>query len=211
MIYTLSILALLTGTICIRAKYKVSKYQLLIFKSLTLILIISIVLIFPTTEQKYKLLILSGLLFSLLGDVYLIFPKQHFKKGLIAFLVGHICYIVAFIVSTGIHYTVWIYLPLATIGIIYLKNIVPYLGKTTIPIIIYVIIIAIMGWMALERLYSLRTIGALIAASGAVLFMISDSILAMNKFRKSFHSAELIILSTYFIAQWFLALSVIIQ
>lgn len=211
MIYTLSILVFLSGILCIRAKYKVSKYQLLIFKPLTLILIISIVLIFPTTEEKYKLFILSGLLFSLLGDVYLIFPKQHFKKGLIAFLVGHICYIIAFIVSTGIHYTVWIYLPIATIGIIYLKNIVPYLGKTTIPIIIYVIIIAIMGWMALERLYSLRNIGALIAASGAVLFMISDSILAMNKFRKSFQSAELIILSSYFTAQWFLAFSVIVQ
>ncbi len=211
MIYTLSILAFISGILCIRAKYRVSKYQLLIFKPLTLILIISIVLFFPTIEQKYKLLILSGLLFSLLGDVFLIFPKQHFKKGLIAFLVGHICYIVAFIVSTGIHYTVWIYLPIIIVGIIYLKNIVPYSGKTTLPLIIYVIIITIMGWMALEGLNSLRTTGALFAASGAVLFMISDSILAMNKFRKSFHSAELIILSTYFIAQWFLAFSVILQ
>ena len=157
------------------------------------------------------MLILSGLLFSLLGDVFLIFPKQHFAKGLIAFLIGHIFYIIAFIVSTGFHCTVWIYLPIAIVGIIYLKNIVPYSGKTTLPLIIYVIIITIMGWMALEGLNSIRTTGALFAASGAVLFMISDSILAMNKFRKSFHSAELIILSTYFIAQWFLAFSVIVQ
>ena len=68
-----------------------------------------------------------------------------------------------------------------------------------------------MGWMALEGLNNLRNIGALLAASGAVLFMISDSILAINKFRKSFHSAELIILSSYFSALWFLALSVIVQ
>ena len=211
MVYTLSILAFLSGIFCVRAKYRVSKDQLLIFKPLTLLLIISIVLLFPAIEQKYKIFILLGLLFSLLGDVFLIYPKQHFTKGLIAFLIGHIFYIVAFIVSTGFHYTEWIYIPIVVVGIIYLKNILPYSGKKTIPIIIYIFIIAIMGWLALERLNSLQTIGALLSAMGAVLFMISDSILALNKFRKQFQSAELIILSTYYTAQWLLALSAIIK
>ena len=210
MIYLLSILAFLSGILCIRAKYKILNTQFLIFKPLTLIIIISIIFICPTTNQKYQQLILLGLLFSLVGDGFLIFPKKHFKKGLIAFLIGHICYIGAFALSTGIYYTVWIYLPIIVIGIIYLKNIIPYSGKATIPIIIYVIIIAIMGWMALEGLKSHRAIGVLFAAIGAVLFMISDSVLAMNKFRKKFRSAELIILSTYFTAQWLLALSVTI-
>jgi uncharacterized membrane protein YhhN len=40
--------------------------------------------------------------------------------------------------------------------------------------------------------------------------MISDAVLAMNKFRKPFVSAELIILTTYFTAQWLLAVSVIV-
>ena len=211
MIYTLSILVFLSGIFCIRAKYRVAKYQLLIFKPLTLFLIISIVLLFPAIEQKYKIFILLGLLFSLLGDVFLIYPNKHFTKGLIAFLIGHLFYIVAFIVSNGFHYTEWIYLPLVIIGIIYLINILPYSGNKTIPIIIYIFIIAIMGWLALERLNSLQTIGALLSATGAILFMISDSILALNKFRKQFRSAELIILSTYYTAQWLLALSVIIQ
>jgi uncharacterized membrane protein YhhN len=194
MIYYLSILALLSGLLCIRAKYKVSQYQLLIFKPLTLFLIISIVILFPVIDQKYKIFILTGLLFSLLGDVFLIFPQQHFTKGLLAFLLGHVFYIIAFIVSAGFYHTEWIYLPIVLVSILYLKNILPYSGKKTIPIIIYIIIIAIMGWMALERLYSLQTLGALLAATGAILFMISDSILALNKFKKRFRSAELIIL-----------------
>ena len=79
-----------------------------------------------------------------------------------------------------------------------------------IPIIIYISIIAIMGWMAIERLNSIPTLGTFLAAIGAVLFMMSDAVLALNKFRKPFVSAELIVLTTYFTAQWLLAISVIV-
>ena len=182
----------------------------MIFKPLTLILIISIVLIFQPSEEKYKIFILVGLLFSLIGDVFLIFPERHFTKGLIAFLVGHIFYIFAFLIPQGFNFNVWIFLPIFLLGVLYLKIILPYAGEKALPVIIYIIIIAIMGWTALERFYSAQTIGALLAAIGAILFMLSDSILAYNKFRKQFGSAELIILSTYYTAQWLLALSVII-
>jgi len=190
-IYLLSILVLFSSIFCIRAKYPISKKQILIFKPLTLILII-------------------GLLFSLLGDTYLIYPEKYFKKGLIAFLLGHICYIIAFIVSSDTHFTLYLFFPITIIGFLYLRSIMPYSGKMKIPIIIYVIIIAIMGWAAMERLNSLHTVGSLIAVLGAVLFMISDGVLALNKFKKPFHSAELIILATYFSAQWLLAVSVIV-
>ncbi len=80
-----------------------------------------------------------------------------------------------------------------------------------IPIIIYIIVIMIMVWMAIGRYHSLPTLGTSLAAIGAVLFMISDATLALNKFRKPFFSAELIVLATYFTAQWLLAVSVIIS
>lgn len=75
---------------------------------------------------------------------------------------------------------------------------------------IYIIIIVIMSWMAMERLNYIPTVGTILAVMGAVLFMISDAVLALNKFRKPFISAELIILATYFTAQWLLAVSVIV-
>ena len=78
-----------------------------------------------------------------------------------------------------------------------------------IPVSIYIVVIANMGWLALERFNSTPTLGTFLAAMGALLFMISDGVLALNKFRKPFFSAELIVLSTYFIAQWLLAISVI--
>ena len=210
MIYLFSILILLSAIVCIRAKYKKSKNQLLIFKPLTLILIILIAIFFPAIDIKYKIFIISGLIFSIVGDMSLIFPEQHFIKGLIAFLIGHICYIIAFVVSGGFHFTIWIFLPIIIVGMLYLQLIIKYTGKMTIPIIIYISIIIIMGWMAIERFNSLPTNGTFIAAAGAILFMISDAVLALNKFRKPFFSAELIILTTYFTAQWLLAISVIL-
>lgn len=80
-----------------------------------------------------------------------------------------------------------------------------------IPIILYILIILIMVWTAAERFHSYPTLRAVLPAIGAVLFMGSDAVLALNKFRKPFFSAELIILiTTYFTAQWFLAVSVIV-
>ena len=209
MIYILTLLVLLSAIFCINAKYNKLHIQLLIFKPLSLILIILIDTIFPAIEPNYKIFIVLGLLFSLFGDMFLIYPEQHFKKGLITFLIGHICYIIAFKVSSGVHFTTWIFLPIAIVGTVYLRIIIPYSGKMKIPIIIYIIIIVIMGWMALERLNYAPTLGTALAAIGAVLFLISDAVLALNKFRKPFISSELIVLVTYFTAQWLLALSVI--
>ncbi len=208
LIFCLSII--LSAIFCIRAKYKKLRNQLLIFKPVTLILIIIIAVIFPAIELNYKILIISGLLFSLLGDIFLIYPEQHFKKGLLAFLAGHFCYIFAFSVSGGFHFTLWIFLPIVIVGILYLRIILPYSAEMKIPIIIYVMIIMVMGWMAIERLNSAPTLGTILAATGAILFMISDTVLALNKFKKSFFSAELIILTTYYTAQWLLAVSIIV-
>lgn len=208
-IYLLTFFVILSAIFCIRAKYNKLQNQILIFKPLTIILIILIAIIFPSSEPNYKIFIVAGLLFSLFGDTFLIFSEQHFKKGLIAFLIGHICYITAFIVSMEFQITYWIFLPIAAAGVIYLKYILLYSGKMGVPVSIYIAIIAIMGWVALERFNSLPIYGTFLTAIGAILFMISDAVLAWNKFRKPFISAELIILITYFTAQWLLAVSVI--
>ncbi len=209
MIYILTLLVFISAIFCIRAKYNKSQNQFLIFKPLTLLLIILIAISFPAVDVKYKIFIVSGLLFSLVGDILLVFPESYFKKGLIAFLIGHLCYIIAFIISDGIHFTYWIFFPIALAGVIYLRYILPNSGTMKFPVGIYIIVIAIMGWLAIERFNSLPSFGTFLAGLGAIIFMISDAVLALNKFRKSFFSAEFIILITYYVAQWLLALSVI--
>jgi uncharacterized membrane protein YhhN len=65
-----------------------------------------------------------------------------------------------------------------------------------------------MGWQATTRWHSLNDDAALYATLGATLFMISDSILAINRFAKPFRAAEASLLTTYFAAQALIALSV---
>ena len=52
---------------------------------------------FPMARSStIGVLFLLGLVFSLLGDVFLLFAEKHFLKGLIAFLLAHLLYVVAF-------------------------------------------------------------------------------------------------------------------
>ena len=59
-------------------------------------------------------------------------------------------------------------------------------------------------WLAVEEA------GALLACLGAVLFVASDSALAVNRFRRPFAASQLVVLGTYFSAQWLIALSIVV-
>jgi uncharacterized membrane protein YhhN len=69
------------------------------------------------------------------------------------------------------------------------------------------LVILLMGLMALSRYVETKQSGSSLAACGALIFIASDSILAVDKFRGRFRLAQLLILSTYFTAQWLIALS----
>ena len=68
-------------------------------------------------------------------------------------------------------------------------------------------VILVMAWQAWERWGHTGQHLALIASLGAVLFVVSDAILALNRFRAQFKAARLLNLTTYFAAQWLIALS----
>jgi len=83
----------------------------------------------------------------------------------------------------------------------------PHLGKMRLPVLMYMLAILMMGWAAAGRRLLTEQEGSLLAFLGAILFIASDSALALDKFRRRFRSAQLLILSTYFTAQWLIALS----
>ena len=64
-----------------------------------------------------------------------------------------------------------------------------------------------MSSLARERHLQLELPQTLFAACGAILFLISDALLAWNRFRMKFKSAQFLILGTYYVAQWALAMS----
>jgi uncharacterized membrane protein YhhN len=205
----LSTLVFASALLTIRAQYLGPRACVYIFKPLTVVLIILIAL-----ETKYaaiphyKQLIIAGLLCSLAGDVFLMLRRERFVAGLVSFLFAHIFYIAAFTKGSADRSSVWGAVVLASYGALMLGLLWRHLGKLKAAVAIYVAAILLMAWQALNRGLTLADAGSAFALAGALLFVVSDSALAWNRFKGEFRSAPGLVLGTYFAAQWLIALSV---
>jgi uncharacterized membrane protein YhhN len=205
--YILMLLIILSASIHIRAEYRGPRQQIYIFKPLTMVFILLIAILGQVASPFYKYIIIAGLVFSLAGDIFLMLPSDRFVAGLVAFLIAHLFYIAAF--ASEISALIWLPLiPFVIYGIAIYIILAPSLGKLRLPVLIYVAVILIMAWLAWERLIQTGQTGALLASIGAILFIISDTILAIDRFRGTFKLARASNLITYFAAQLFIAGSI---
>ena len=205
----LSVLVFGSALLHIRAEYKGPRVHVYVFKPLTMVFIILLALQGERPDASlYKYAILAGLGFSLVGDIFLMLPLKRVIAGLASFLVAHLCYIVAF--SAGIRLGVSGFLPALFLLYVIIMFVVlfPHLGKMKLPVLVYELVIVMMAWRAVERWAQIGDTGALLALAGAILFVISDSVWATNRFVRRYTSAQALILSSYFCAQWLIALSV---
>lgn len=152
-------------------------------------------------------ILLAAIVFSLSGDVFLMLdgslPFGLFIPGLVSFLLAHVCYVALFgadahrlshrpslllIAATGCAMYAFLWtngLPIAL----------------RIPVAAYVAIIALMAAQAWSRHHQLRTPASLLVALGSGLFMLSDSLLAINRFVQPLPWSAIGVLSTYYLAQ----------
>ncbi len=186
------------------------RWLIYVFKPLTTILIIAIALLPGTfASDGYARAVVIGLVFSLAGDIFLVMPDRWFLFGLAAFLLAHISYIVAFRSGAGAPGFGLALLALGAFGAAvcaYLWKGVP--GKMRGPVVAYILVIISMAALAVGRAMGEPSRGTLAAAVGALLFVASDAMLAISRFRRPFRLAEALILPTYFAAQWLIAVSV---
>lgn len=148
-----------------------------------------------------------ALFFSWTGDVLLLFQEKKqlfFLLGLSSFLLAHVFYIIFFHgirIREGIKGKLWLLL----IVFIYYLGLVsflsPYLREMKIPVRIYAVVISFMFMLALHMIYLGNKKAGWLIMTGALLFVISDSVLAINKFYRSFEGAGLIVMFTYGVAQ----------
>lgn len=163
-------------------------------------------------ERSLVKWIIPALAFSWAGDVLLQFEssgKLFFLLGLSSFLLAHICYIIFFHtirLKEQLASRWWLIIPVAAYysGLILLLS--PYLGEMKLPVRVYGIVISMMLLLALHTLFMKDKTTGKILTAGALLFVISDSILAINKFYQPFKGAGVIIMFTYGLAQALLSI-----
>jgi uncharacterized membrane protein YhhN len=158
------------------------------------------------TNRFYKL-IFAGLFFSWLGDIFLMFSKENpifFMMGLIAFLLAHVSYIFAFIINFNIRQTTGFIVAgiMLAFSMLYFRVLYPYLDSMLYPVMAYIIIISVMAVTAAFR----RANGWQMVLLGAFCFVVSDSLLAYNKFVHSLPHAGLLVMASYMIAQFLITL-----
>jgi uncharacterized membrane protein YhhN len=82
----------------------------------------------------------------------------------------------------------------------------PHLGRLRAPVAVYVLVIAAMAWRAAARAAA-PVAGGTLALAGAVLFMVSDGLLATDRFARPFAAADGAVMVTYYAAQTLIAAS----
>ena len=176
----------------------------LIFKVIPMILIIILAAMQKVPHiKKYQLLIIIGLIFCMIGD----YTLQWFLFGLTSFLIGHIFYIFAFASTNERKLPTWAKVALSAYGVImgaWIAGTVFTSGETVlaVAVVAYIFVIFMMGWT------SIRT-GSKLALIGALLFISSDSYLAINKFVMPLPYSHEVIMLTYYSAQLLIALSIL--
>lgn len=164
-----------------------------------------------TESFETKKWLLSALFLSWIGDCILLFSDKgelYFIFGLVAFLIAHILFIVLFTKqkSENKHFKnvlFWIGF-MAVIGYLVsmLSILLPTLGDLKIPVCIYALTISIMLKMAIKGALSWKNNSKYLVLVGAIFFVASDSILALNKFHSPIASASYSIMITYLMAQF---------
>ncbi|WP_226672260.1 lysoplasmalogenase [Rossellomorea aquimaris] len=155
----------------------------------------------PAKSASFMRLILIGLFFCMLGDAFIAFS---FVAGLGAFLVGHVFYLSGFLkVSSMTKWRLAAAIPIALYSFTIGSQLIEALRTggddvLVIPVLAYMVIISLMALSAIMT-------GNKLAISGSLLFVLSDSILSWNMFVAAIPYSDVLIMSTYYSAQFLIA------
>jgi uncharacterized membrane protein YhhN len=160
-------------------------------------------------EKRDAVLLAVGLAFSTAGDVLLDLDPQLFVFGLGAFLMAHLTYIALFARNRTQPFrpspSRWAAVALVVAYAATLSSwIVPSVGPLAVPVVFYICAITTMVSTAILADFRERWV-----AIGAVLFLISDSVLAINKFKITVPARDYLVGITYYLGQCGIALGVL--
>lgn len=183
-------------------------YLALIAKPVPVLLCLAWVLTSPGATAPGREWVAAGLLLSCLGDVLLALPRERFLGGLVAFLLAHLGYARAFFLrGPPAAFTPWLTGGLLAYMLGVLALVLPGTGRLRRPVLAYVSVIATMVWLSGQAHVCHPSPDTLAGFAGAVLFMISDSFLAIDRFHRPLPARKELVMGTYYAAQALIAWS----
>jgi uncharacterized membrane protein YhhN len=153
---------------------------------------------------KFDKIMLIAFFFSLLGDIFLMLGDgNYFVMGLGSFLMTHFCYIYVFSQGKdkGNYLTRIAIIALSACVFFLIRN---QIGSLLFPVVLYVLAISVMAICASERKTNPESYRFVFI--GAILFVLSDSLIAIDKFAFKIPASTFLIMGTYVLAQYLIAI-----
>ncbi len=178
----------------------------LLYVSVKPLLMITLLLYFISASQGYpgwRKYVVLALIFSWAGDVFLI-SDDLFIAGLASFLGAHIFYIIAYHqtgAATGELRPLDV-IKFVIVGAVLVWVLYPGLGGMLIPVLVYALVLLSMGVWAHKRRGATSASSFVLVSTGVILFVVSDSLIAVNKFAFAVPAERILVMSTYISAQY---------
>lgn len=199
------------------------------FASKPLLMVVLVAFYIASVKGSWNLthkLMVAAFCFSWVGDVALMFVYKNenfFLLGLVGFLITHILYTLAFAKVTDpkapalFPKRIWVTIPLLIYMGALLSLLIPAIynnehnRQVLIPVLVYTGAISVMVAFAINRFKRVNDNSFLLVFGGALLFMVSDSIIAINKFLSPFEAAGILIMALYMGGQYLIAKGMLSQ
>lgn len=175
---------------------------------------------FQNSESRNRLFALA-LFFCWLGDLFLLFDhlnELYFMAGLGSFLIAHVLLIFLYGKlknETGVGFNgpqkARVSFPVILVGTGLISILYPILGPLKVPVIIYASALMIMVLRSIYRYGFTSSKSFWNVCVGALFFMLSDSLLALNKFYQPIANAGVLVIVTYMTALYFITQGVILH
>ena len=172
------------------------------------LIIPALIVWYLTKAEKVNKWYVTALFFSFIGDVLLLDKINFFIFGIAAFLITQLIYI--FIFSKGLARINWkkkitSVIPFLLFYSVLISVLAPNLNDLLIPVMVYGIAISIFGTVAFLNYLADKSSLSMTLLQGAILFILSDSMIALNKFHEQQDFYPVTIMLTYIMAQYLIA------
>jgi uncharacterized membrane protein YhhN len=185
------------------------------------LLLSTLAVFYVVSATDISWVLLLALVTSWLGDVLLI-PKGHkwFVRGGIFFLISHVLFMAVYFPNLRLSAVPWVLLVVlapvyygASLKI--MKEVAPTTPKSMVkPMGMYLMTNSTMNLLALSRMFSLQTVGSVVAYVGAVLFFVSDCTLFLVRYYRKpeiIFKKHFTVMTLYLSGQFFITLGILMQ